>query len=88
MTFGMNNGTETVNVSAWAASVWQETVYFLSSYQGELCNLSWFPGKQCIAYWSSVKTDAPVRFFGISSLGYTILNYSSFMPGVLPPGQH
>lgn len=52
----------------------------------------WFPGtndpsKPCYGYWNiRDKINTPVRFFGLSSLGPTILDYSQFMPGAIPDG--
>lgn len=49
----------------------------------------WFPGtndpnKPCYGYWNiRDKMNTPVRFFGLSSLGPTILDYSKFRPGML-----
>ena len=49
----------------------------------------WFPGtndpnKPCYGYWNiRDKINTPVRFFGLSSIGPTILDYFKFQPGVL-----
>ena len=50
----------------------------------------WFPGtkdpsKPCYGYWNAkddVKT--PIRFFGLSSLGNSILDYHDFKIGMIP----
>jgi hypothetical protein len=55
-----------------------------ANLQGVECDVWWFPGtsdpdKPCYGYWdSNDTTHTPVRFFGLSSLGPTILNYSQF----------
>ena len=49
----------------------------------------WFPGtndpnKPCYGYWNirdQIKT--PFRFFGLSSIGPTILDYHDFKPGII-----
>ena len=49
----------------------------------------WFPGtndpnKPCYGYWNRRdEINTPVRFFGLSSIGPTILDYYKFMPGVI-----
>ena len=50
----------------------------------------WFPGtndpeKPCYGYWNA-KDDinTPVRFFGLTSVGPTILNYHDFEPNKIP----
>lgn len=49
----------------------------------------WFPGtndpnKPCYGYWNiRDKENTPVRFFGLSSVGPTILDYSKFQPGMI-----
>ena len=49
----------------------------------------WYPGtsdpsKPCYGYWNSVdELKTPVRFFGLSSIGPTILDYHNFRPGEL-----
>lgn len=51
----------------------------------------WFPGtndptKPCYGYWSQRNRITPVRFFGLSSVGPTILDYSNFQPGEIKEG--
>ena len=51
----------------------------------------WFPGtsdpnKPCYGYWSAKDSSKrPVQFFGLSSLGPTILDYYTFSKA--PPGK-
>ena len=61
--------------------------------QGKICDTWWFPGTSdpsngCIGYWNAKDDEryTPVQFFGLSSLGPTILDYFNFMPGLIPPG--
>jgi hypothetical protein len=57
--------------------------------RGIAVDVWWFPGtndpsKPCYGYWNRRdKMNTPVRFFGLSSLGPTILDYHSFKPNVL-----
>uniref|UniRef100_A0A1X7U0R2 Uncharacterized protein n=1 Tax=Amphimedon queenslandica TaxID=400682 RepID=A0A1X7U0R2_AMPQE len=50
----------------------------------------WFPGtsdpsKPCYGYWNAKdELKTPVRFFGLSSLGPTILDYRDFEPQKIP----
>ena len=50
----------------------------------------WFPGtndpsKPCYGYWNiRDKVNTPVRFFGLSSIGPTILDYFDYKPEDLP----
>ena len=59
----------------------------LPSVQGVNCDVWWFPGtsdpdQPCYGYWNSLnKLHTPVQFFGLSSLGPTILDYSNFTVG-------
>ena len=52
----------------------------------------WFPGtndpdKPCYGYWNvRDEVNTPVRFFGLSSIGPTILDYYKFMPGAIMDG--
>lgn len=52
----------------------------------------WFSGtsnptKPCYGYWSNRNDHkTPVQFFGLSSIGPTILDYYNFMPGELSEG--
>lgn len=50
----------------------------------------WFPFNKdlCYGYWDSVANSIPIRFFGISSLGPTILNYHDYKPHHLPDGTY
>ena len=54
---------------------------------GTEVNVWWFPGTSdpengCFAYWSKTnELNTPFRFFGLTSVGPTILNYNSFEPG-------
>ena len=60
--------------------------------QDTLCDVWWFPGtndpdKPCYGYWNAKDDETtPMRFFGLSSLGPSILDYFDFKPGMLPPG--
>ena len=60
--------------------------------QDTLCDVWWFPGtndpnKPCYGYWNAKDDETtPMRFFGLSSLGPTILDYFDFKPGTIPPG--
>lgn len=51
----------------------------------------WFPGtndpsKPCYGYWNTRDPRIPIRFFGLSSVGPTILDYYEFMSGVMQKG--
>lgn len=66
-----------------------------TQYNGTVPNLPftidiwWFPGtndptKPCYGYWNiRDKVNTPVRFFGLSSIGPTILEYHQFKPGMI-----
>lgn len=62
-------------------------------YKGKKVDIWWFPGtsdpsKPCYAYWSiRDEVNTPYRFFGLSSLGPTILNYYLYQPGVNEEGK-
>ncbi|XP_064382176.1 uncharacterized protein LOC135331068 [Halichondria panicea] len=51
------------------------------------CDAWWFPGtsdpeKPCYGYWTAQDDQrTPVQFFGLSSVGPTILKYSGYKPG-------
>ena len=65
---------------------------YFAFIQDTLCDVWWFPGtsdpnKPCYGYWNAKdERNTPVRFFGLSLLGSTILDYYDFMPGMTPPG--
>ncbi len=54
--------------------------------RNQLVDVWWFPGTSdpnmpCYGYWNVRKTNTPIRFFGLSSLGPTILDYFNYKPG-------
>ena len=55
-------------------------------------NVWWLPGTNdpengCFGYWTIIdKMNTPFRFFGLASVGPTILNYSEFEPGKIHEG--
>ena len=57
-----------------------------------LVDVWWFPAtnnplEPCYAYWSTNnEPKAPVRFFGISTVGPTMFNYHDYQPNEIPPG--
>lgn len=59
---------------------------------GQEVDVWWFPSnndplKQCFAYWNSRdKLNSPVQFYGLTGVGYTILNYYDFLPGEISKG--
>lgn len=58
-----------------------------ATLRGSKCNVWWFPGTDdpsdpYYGYWSKIDADnTPVRFLGLSSIGVTILDYTSFKKG-------
>ena len=60
--------------------------------QGIECDVWWFagtsdPNEPCYGYWDSIEPDTlnkPVQFFGLSSIGPTILEYMTFEHGPIP----
>ena len=53
---------------------------------GKLVDVWWIPGTSdpnmpCYGYWNVHNSSTPVRFFGLSSLGPTILDYFNYRPG-------
>ncbi len=52
----------------------------------------WFTGtsdpeKPCYGYWDALDAQhTPVQFFGLSSVGPTILQYHQYKPGSVPSG--
>jgi hypothetical protein len=58
-----------------------------ATLRGSQCNVWWFPGTDdpsdpYYGYWSKIDPDnTPVRFLGLSSIGVTILDYTSFTKG-------
>lgn len=60
------------------------------SLRGQMCNVWYFPGTEdpdnpYYAYWSRIDRDnTPVRFLGLSSIGVTILDYTTFKKGPVP----
>ena len=63
-----------------------------TTLQGKYCDVWWFPGtnnpqEPCYGYWNiRDKQNTPWQFFGLSSVGPTILEYDTFTPGIIPPG--
>lgn len=59
--------------------------------RGAKCNVWYFPGTDnpddpYYAYWSRMdKQNTPQRFLGLSSIGVTILDYTSYKPGPIDP---
>lgn len=57
--------------------------------RGSKCNVWWFPGTDdpshpYYGYWSKIdEKNTPVRFLGLSSIGVTILDYTSYL--IRPP---
>lgn len=54
--------------------------------RGANVDVWWVPGtsdpnKPCYGYWNIREDNVPVQFFGLSSLGPTILDYWDFIPG-------
>ena len=65
---------------------------YSSCLQDVLCDVWWSPGtsdpdKPCYGYWNEKGKNTPVQFFGLSSVGATILEYFNFNPGKNPPGK-
>ena len=62
-----------------------------ATLRGDKCNVWWFPGTDdpsdpYYGYWSKIDADnTPVRFLGLSSIGVTILDYTSFKKGPTDP---
>ena len=53
---------------------------------GKLVDVWWFPGTSdpnlpCYGYWNVHNSSTPVRFFGLTSVGPTILDYFNYRPG-------
>lgn len=63
-----------------------------ASLRGKYCDVWWFPGtnnpqEPCYGYWNiRDEQNTPWQFFGLSSVGPTILEYDTFTPGIIPPG--
>jgi hypothetical protein len=54
--------------------------------RGQSCDVWWFagtndPDEPYYGYWDNAATQSPVRFLGLSSIGVTILDYTSYTVG-------
>ncbi len=71
---------------------WGISLRFLASCMQEVeCDVWWFPGtpdpeNPCYGYWDAKNTDphTPIRFFGLSSVNRTVLDYYTFNVGPPP----
>jgi hypothetical protein len=58
--------------------------------RNQLCDLWWFPGtsnpdQPYYGYYDRADDETPVRFLGLSSIGETLLDYTSFYVGPSDP---
>ena len=69
--------------------------YFYVIQQDILVDTWWFPGTNndpnnpCYGYWNAKDNlYTPVQFFGLTSLGPTMLDYYNFKPNDIPSSKY
>lgn len=85
------NGTQKIGVSGTHILVSHDC--HVTMLQDTEVDVWWFPGtsdpeKPCYGYWDTLDDQhTPVQFFGLSSVGPTILQYHQYKPNSLSPGK-